>query len=157
MSWDKWNYARSEDLLDAVSARYVSPGTYGVGDLDRNGTWRVVPEYGSVWVPTAVTVRLGAVHHGFLDPRSVLRLDMGGHRTVGLGAVSLRGRWVSVDVYSAWAPGGVADAPRRARRGRRPSPGRPQRNRDASPRWPARRRRRPQVRGRSSRGVAGTP
>ena len=53
-AWDKWNYARSDALLDAVSARYVSPGTYGVSDLDRYGTWRVVPDYGSVWVPTTV-------------------------------------------------------------------------------------------------------
>ena len=37
-----------------MSARYVSPGTYGVRDLDRYGTWRAVPTYGSVWVPTAV-------------------------------------------------------------------------------------------------------
>ena len=26
-----------------MSARYVSPGTYGVSDLDRNGTWRSCP------------------------------------------------------------------------------------------------------------------
>src|ERR1700693_5856793 len=52
--WDKWNYARSDMHLDTVSARYVSPGTSGVTDLDRYGTWRAVPTYGSVWVPTAV-------------------------------------------------------------------------------------------------------
>jgi hypothetical protein len=32
--WDKWNYARTDALLDSVSARYVAPGTYGVDDLD---------------------------------------------------------------------------------------------------------------------------
>jgi hypothetical protein len=52
--WDKWNYARTTGFLDAVSARHVSPGTYGVSELDRYGSWRVVPEYGSVWVPTSV-------------------------------------------------------------------------------------------------------
>ena len=36
--WDRWNYARTDDLLDAVSARYVAPGTFGVDDLDRHGT-----------------------------------------------------------------------------------------------------------------------
>ena len=53
-AWDRWNYARTEHLLDAVSARYVSPDAYGVSDLDRYGAWRVVPSYGAVWVPTAV-------------------------------------------------------------------------------------------------------
>ncbi|MGH2670501.1 MAG: hypothetical protein ACRDH5_15540, partial [bacterium] len=52
--WDRWNYARSDYLADAVSARYVSPGVYGVSDLDRHGRWRVVSEYGPVWVPTSV-------------------------------------------------------------------------------------------------------
>ena len=79
--WDKWNYARTETLLDAVSARYVSPGTYGVRDLDRYGTlagrsrptapsgsrprcsagwapystgsWTLDPVYGWTWVDTA--------------------------------------------------------------------------------------------------------
>ncbi len=37
-----------------MSARYVAPGTYGVRDLDTYGTWRVVPIYGAVWIPTAV-------------------------------------------------------------------------------------------------------
>jgi len=43
-SWDKWNYARSDSLLDPVSARYVSPEIYGVRDLYRSGVWRTVPE-----------------------------------------------------------------------------------------------------------------
>ena len=89
-SWDKWNYARTEDLLDAVSARYVSPGIYGVNDLDRSGTWRTVPEYGPVWVPTAVPAGWAPYTTGSWTLRSVLRLDMGGHGTLGLGAVSLR-------------------------------------------------------------------
>ena len=52
--WDRWNDARTDRLLDAVSARYVTPGTYGASDLDLYGTWRVVPTYGAVWVPTTV-------------------------------------------------------------------------------------------------------
>jgi len=43
-------------LLEAVSARYVPSGTYGVDDLDHYGNWRVVDEYGPVWVPTGVAV-----------------------------------------------------------------------------------------------------
>ena len=90
MSWDKWNYARSETQLDAVSARYVSPGTYGVRDLDRYGTWRVVPTYGSVWVPTAVQPGWAPYTTGSWTFDPVLRLDLGRHRAVGLGALSPR-------------------------------------------------------------------
>ena len=53
--WDRWNYARSDYTFEAVSARYVSPDVYGVSDLDRYGRWRVVSDYGPVWVPTAVS------------------------------------------------------------------------------------------------------
>ena len=49
--WDRWNSARTDELLDSVSARYVPAGVYGVDDLDHNGDWRVVPTYGAVWVP----------------------------------------------------------------------------------------------------------
>ena len=52
--WDRWNYARTEALVDTVSARYVPPTVSGVDDLDQHGNWRVVPEYGSVWVPEGV-------------------------------------------------------------------------------------------------------
>ena len=38
----------------AMSARYVSREVIGYDDLDANGTWRVDPAYGPVWVPTGV-------------------------------------------------------------------------------------------------------
>lgn len=53
-AWDRWNYARTDQLLDSVSARYVPDGVYGIDDLDHHGTWRVVDPYGPVWVPAAV-------------------------------------------------------------------------------------------------------
>src|SRR5207244_10730950 len=52
---DQWNDARTDHLLESVSARYVPPDVYGVDDLDHYGTWRVVQTYGPVWVPEAVT------------------------------------------------------------------------------------------------------
>jgi len=51
--WDQWNFARTEDLTDSLSGRYLSPGIAGVDDLDHHGNWRVVPDYGAVWVPYA--------------------------------------------------------------------------------------------------------
>ena len=125
--WDKWNYARTDVLLDAVSARHVPPGTYGVADLDRHGTWRVVDDYGSVWVPTGVPRGWAPYTTGVLDTRSVLRLDVGGHRALGLGAVSLwpLGLRTRVLGLGPWAGGGAAGL--RARLGG--VPGRSQRER----------------------------
>src|SRR4029453_13522798 len=53
-TWDRWNYQRSDYLVQPASARYVSPGVYGAEALDRSGTWRTVETYGSVWVPAGV-------------------------------------------------------------------------------------------------------
>ena len=86
--WDRWNYARTDHLLDALSARYVPPGTYGVDALDQYGNWRDVPTYGPVWVPQAVAP--GWVPYSTEDHGPVVRLDVGGHRSLGLGALPLR-------------------------------------------------------------------
>jgi len=50
--WDRWNESRDHTLLQSQSARYVGPGVYGAEDLDNNGNWVNVPEYGMVWQPT---------------------------------------------------------------------------------------------------------
>jgi len=109
-NWDKWNYARSNTHLDTVSARYVSPGTYGVSDLDRYGTWRDVPTYGSVWIPTTVQPGWAPYTTGSwtLDPiYGWTWVD-----TAQWGwAPYHHGRWVFVDRYWGWAPGPVVVRP----------------------------------------------
>src|SRR5712692_4994729 len=108
--WDRWNYARTDKLLDAVSARYVSPGTYGVNDLDPYGTWRGVPTYGSIWVPTAVQSGWVPYSTGAwtLDPYyGWTWVD-----TAPWGWAPYHyGRWVFVDGFWAWAPGPVVARP----------------------------------------------
>ncbi len=108
--WDKWNYARTDELLDATSARYVSPGMYGVSDLDRYGTWRVVPDYGSVWMPTAVQPGWVPYSTGawVADPfYGWTWVD-----TAPWGWAPYHyGRWVFVNGFWAWAPGPVLVRP----------------------------------------------
>lgn len=105
-SWDQWNYARTDHETEALSARYVSPGVYGVGALDDWGTWRVVPSYGSVWVPNTVAPGWAPYSSGswMWDP------------TYGWTWVDEApwgwapfhyGRWVFINGYWAWAPGPV--------------------------------------------------
>ena len=108
--WDRWNYARSETQLDAVSARYVSPGTYGVRDLDRYGTWRAVPTYGSVWVPTAVQPGWAPYTTGSWTFDPVYGWTWVDTAPWGWAPYH-HGRWVSVNGFWGWAPGPVVARP----------------------------------------------
>ena len=108
--WDKWNYARTDALLDSVSARYVSPGTYGVDDLDHNGTWRVVDTYGPVWVPTAVPSGWAPYSAGAwtMDPF----YGWSWVDTAPWGWAPYHyGRWVYVNGFWGWAPGPIVVRP----------------------------------------------
>jgi hypothetical protein len=103
-AWDRWNYARTEALLDSPSGRYVAAGVYGIDDLDHHGSWRVVETYGPVWVPTGVAV--GWVPYGTgswtWDP-------FYGWTWVDAApwgwAPYHHGRWVYLSGVWAWAPG----------------------------------------------------
>jgi hypothetical protein len=108
--WDSWNYARTDELLDSLSARYVPAGVYGVDDLDHYGAWRVVPTYGAVWVPRGVATGWApySTGHWVADPHY-------GWTWVDDApwgwAPYHHGRWVYVDGYWAWAPGPIVARP----------------------------------------------
>jgi hypothetical protein len=103
-AWDRWNYARTDDQLDAVSARYVPSDVYGVDDLDQYGDWRVVPTYGAIWVPRAVPAGWAPYSTGrwMYDPYYgwtwVDNAPWG-------WAPFHYGRWVHVSGYWGWCPG----------------------------------------------------
>ena len=108
--WDRWNYARTEALVDTVSARYVPPTVSGVDDLDQHGNWRVVPEYGSVWVPEGVATDWAPYTTGrwVWDPR----FGWSWVDTAPWGWAPYHyGRWVHLDRVWAWAPGPVIVRP----------------------------------------------
>jgi uncharacterized protein DUF6600 len=108
--WDRWNYARTEALVDTVSARYVPPTVSGVDDLDQHGNWRVVPEYGSVWVPEGVATDWAPYTTGrwVWDPR----FGWSWVDTAPWGWAPYHyGRWVHLDRVWAWAPGPVVVRP----------------------------------------------
>jgi len=103
-AWDRWNYQRSDYLVQPSSARYVSTGVYGGETLDQHGTWRSVETYGTVWVPTGVPAGWSpyTTGHWIWDPRfGWTWLD-----DAPWGwAPYHHGRWVFVGPYWAWAPG----------------------------------------------------
>ena len=105
-AWDTWNYDRTDALLEASSSRYVAPDTYGTADLDRYGSWRVLPTYGAVWVPAGVTPGWAPYSTGswMYDPYyGWTWVD-----TAPWGWAPYHyGRWVYVNSYWCWAPGPV--------------------------------------------------
>ncbi len=109
-TWDQWNYARTDHLIETISARYVPPDVYGVDDLDHSGNWRVVPDYGAVWVPEAVATGWVPYSTGrwISDPSyGWTWVD-----TAPWGWAPFHyGRWIFVDGYWAWAPGPVVARP----------------------------------------------
>ena len=52
--FDDWSYQRDREYEQAASRQYVPPDMAGTEDLDDNGQWQNTPDYGYVWVPTAV-------------------------------------------------------------------------------------------------------
>lgn len=50
--WDKWNGDRDHGIEDAQSWQHTNPNYTGTQDLDGNGQWNNVPDYGSVWFPS---------------------------------------------------------------------------------------------------------
>jgi hypothetical protein len=52
--WDNWNMARDSAALASTSYQYVPEGVYGTEDLDQNGQWDNVPDYGYCWRPAVV-------------------------------------------------------------------------------------------------------
>ncbi len=108
--WDRWNYERTDHLIDSVSSRYLSQGIYGADALDHYGTWRVVSPYGPVWVPDGVGAGWAPYSTGrwIWDPYyGWTWID-----TAPWGWAPYHyGRWVYASGYWAWAPGPVVVAP----------------------------------------------
>jgi hypothetical protein len=109
-AWDRWNYARTDALLDAVSARYVPYGVYGVDDLDHHGSWRVVPTYGAIWVPRSVAAGWTPYSTGRWMYEPYYGWTWVDAAPWGWAPYHY-GRWVHVSGYWGWAPGPVVVRP----------------------------------------------
>ena len=108
--WDRWNFARTDALLTAASARYVPSGVYGVSELDRHGTWRLVPEYGPVWTPAGMPAGWAPYSTGrwIWDPH--FEWTWVDDAPWGWAPYHY-GRWVRVGDTWAWAPGPLVARP----------------------------------------------
>jgi hypothetical protein len=104
--WDQWNTTRSEDLIDSLSSRYVPPGVAGIDDLDHYGSWRVVPDYGAVWVPDITTPDWAPYSTGSWVWDPYFQWTWVDDSSWGWAPYHY-GRWVYIDGVWAWAPGPI--------------------------------------------------
>jgi hypothetical protein len=102
--FDDWCQVRDKREDNSVSAQYVAPGVVGAGDLDEYGAWRQTPDYGPVWVPTAVAPGWAPYSNGqwiWQNPWGWTWVD-----AAPWGFAPFHyGRWVSFGGYWGWAPG----------------------------------------------------
>ncbi len=108
--FDRW--AENRDVAEerSISARYVSRDVPGYEDLDENGTWREDPQYGAVWVPTAVPVGWAPYHYGhwaWVAPWGWTWVD---DAPWGFAPFHY-GRWAYVGSSWCWVPGHIVAAP----------------------------------------------
>jgi hypothetical protein len=108
--WDRWNYARTDALIDSQSSRYVPPDVYGIDDLDHHGSWRVVETYGPVWVPTGVPADWVPYSTGSWTWDPYYGWTWVDAAPWGWAPYHY-GRWVHVSGFWGWAPGPLVVRP----------------------------------------------
>ena len=108
--WDRWNYARTDHQIEALSTRYVSTDVYGVDALDEYGSWRVVPSYGSVWMPNGLASGWAPYSTGNWIWDQYYGWTWVDDAPWGWAPFHY-GRWIFLNGYWAWAPGPLVVQP----------------------------------------------
>ena len=107
--WDSWNADRDKRIQNASSWRNTDRYYTGTEDLDQNGTWTEVPDYGQVWVPSQ-----GPDWAPYRDGRWVWEPYYGwtwvSYEPWGWAPYHY-GRWFVYDDAWAWWPGPVYGYP----------------------------------------------
>jgi hypothetical protein len=108
--FDNWAQSRDQHDDRSQSSRYVSQDMVGYEDLDDNGSWQNVPEYGQAWIPRSVPDGWAPYHNGhwaWIDPWGWSWVD---DAPWGFAPFHY-GRWASFSGRWGWVPGPVAVAP----------------------------------------------
>jgi len=101
--FDRWSTQRDYREEHAVARRYVSDDVIGYEDLDDNGGWRQVPEYGTVWFPHVTVVDWAPYRYGhwaWISPWGWTWVD---DAPWGFAPFHY-GRWVNVRGGWGWVP-----------------------------------------------------
>ena len=108
--FDNWCRSRDDHEERAQSARYVSRDVIGYDDLDDNGEWRNVPDYGNVWFPTHVAAGWAPYRYGhwvWVAPWGWTWVE---DEPWGFAPFHY-GRWAEVGGGWCWVPGPVVVRP----------------------------------------------
>ena len=108
--FDRWASARDQREERVAATRYVPAEMTGYEDLDEYGAWRTVPEYGTVWQPTAVPAGWAPYRYGhwvWVSPWGWTWVD---DAPWGFAPFHY-GRWVWLGSRWAWAPGRIVARP----------------------------------------------
>jgi hypothetical protein len=101
--FDHWCGDRDHREDHSTSSRYVSSDVIGYEDLDDNGGWRPVPEYGTVWFPHTTIVGWAPYRYGhwvWVSPWGWTWVD---DAPWGFAPFHY-GRWVVVSGIWGWVP-----------------------------------------------------
>jgi len=101
--FDSWCGDRDRREDHSTSSRYVSTDVIGYEDLDDNGGWRPVPEYGTVWFPHVTVVGWAPYRYGhwaLISPWGWTWVD---DEPWGFAPFHY-GRWVVVGGVWGWVP-----------------------------------------------------
>ncbi|HTF25426.1 MAG TPA: DUF6600 domain-containing protein [Candidatus Limnocylindria bacterium] len=101
--FDHWCGDRDRREDRSQSSRYVSSDVIGYEDLDDNGGWRPVPEYGTVWFPHTTIVGWAPYRYGhwvWISPWGWTWVD---DAPWGFAPFHY-GRWVTVGGVWGWVP-----------------------------------------------------
>jgi hypothetical protein len=101
--FERWSEQRDHHEDISISAQYVSDEAVGFDDLDDNGGWRPVPEYGTIWFPHTAMVGWAPYHNGhwaYVAPWGYSWVD---DASWGFAPFHY-GRWVSVGGAWGWVP-----------------------------------------------------
>jgi hypothetical protein len=98
-----WSDGRDNRWEHSASAQYVSPDVVGYQDLDDQGTWGAVPQYGHVWFPRGLEpgwapYRTG--HWAYVPPWGYTWVD---DRPWGFAPFHY-GRWIWTGGAWGWVP-----------------------------------------------------
>jgi hypothetical protein len=108
--FDSWCRSRNDREERSQSARYVSRDVIGYDDLDDNGEWRSVPDYGTVWFPTHVAAGWAPYRYGhwaWIAPWGWTWVE---DEPWGFAPFHY-GRWAEVGGGWCWVPGPVVVRP----------------------------------------------
>jgi hypothetical protein len=108
--FDSWCRSRDDREEHSQSSRYVSRDVIGYDDLDDNGEWRSVPDYGYVWFPTRVAAGWAPYRYGhwvWVAPWGWTWVE---DEPWGFAPFHY-GRWAEVGGGWCWVPGPVVVRP----------------------------------------------